>query len=44
MQWVEDTDVLEMIVDKFGSSVSFIQLLDYFSFNMGYSYGFSPLF
>ena len=26
MQWIEDTDVLEMIVDKFGSSVSFIQL------------------
>lgn len=26
MQWVEDTDVLEMIVDKFGSSVSSIQL------------------
>ena len=21
MQWLEDTDVLEMIVDKFGSSV-----------------------
>lgn len=25
MQWVEDTDVLEMIVDKFGSSVSFVR-------------------
>ena len=34
MQWVEDTDVLEMIVDKFGSSVSSIQYIAYFSFNM----------
>lgn len=27
MQWIEDTDVLEMIVDKFSSSVSIINLV-----------------
>jgi serine/threonine-protein phosphatase 6 regulatory subunit 3 len=26
MQWIEETDVLEMIVDKFSSSVSNINL------------------
>ena len=49
MQWVEDTDVLEMIVDKFGSSVSSIQYIAYFSYNMGYwaslmGYGCPPYF
>lgn len=27
MQWLEDTDVLEMIVDKFSSSVSYIDFV-----------------
>jgi len=27
MQWIEDTNVLEMIVDKFSSSVSIISFL-----------------
>lgn len=29
MQWIEDTDVLEMIVDKFSSSVSAFDCLQY---------------
>lgn len=28
MQWIEDTNVLEMIVDKFSSSVSIIIFLN----------------
>ena len=29
MQWIEDTDVLEMIVDKFSSSVSSINFREF---------------